>query len=249
MTLRERKNGSLVCQKWFEAGSFPSFSHYEKLVFHGFYDFETLIRFLSKTKRKYLNLEFRNCDLRKFPNLLSVTEKIHSLSFVDCEFSVTLVELFASCRNLEEFHYQNNNKDWSSSAHNSGSFDEIFNSFLREQFVNKNLKIFRLCTLYAGFRDYHIRPIFQMFPNIQQLTLKVPTYSFYVNSSSTELSFSSIIREIILLKHQLKKLCIYSFEPQLRLLVPHNFTRLLFILSLNLCCLYQNCLKHYVEAH
>lgn len=232
MSLRDRLNASLVCKRWHEAGSFPLYSRNEKLVFRGFQNFETLLLFLLKTKRKFLNLEFHRCELNSSSNLLLMADKIRYLSFIDCEFGLTLpVEIFTKCVNLYEFHYKNDNDN--ALLYTRPSLKcfsrQVIETLEEMHFVNENLKILRLRTFSADkdMTSHNIRSIFKIFPNIKQLTFSVPHLSYYNdNISPNEFSFATVIQEIISLKHTLETLKIFALEPQLRSLALHNFTRL-----------------------
>lgn len=224
MSLRERLNASLVCEEWYEASRFSLYSNNEKLVFRGFHEnLETLMSFLFKTRRKFLNLEFQGCDLlSNFSNLLLIADKIHYLSFVNCMLSSTVkIELFTKCVNLYEFHCK-------SFRPNSNYFNrQIIETLEKRRVVNEKLKILRL----PGFASdtdmtsHDIRSIFKVFPNIKQ-------FAFVVNSplQPNEYFFDIFIQEIISLKHKLEKLKILVTDPECQSLVPHNFTRLFSLL-------------------
>lgn len=230
MSLRERLNASLVCQEWHEAGSYPIFSSNEKLVIRGCQNSEKLLGFLYDTKRKTLNLEFRDCKLCSYTTLLAFAYKIRYLSLMDCEICISgLVDILVSCTNLNEFNFNEDHRIRYSRPVLS-SVGEKFVQLLEvthSQFVNENLTTFSLAIVVTDMTPRSIRSLFKMFPNITRLTFRVSLLTYYIddNPYQEEFKFSSVIQEIISLKNSLQQLKIYAYEPQLRSLALHDFTR------------------------
>lgn len=223
LSLRERRNASLVCNKWYQAASFPTYSLNEKLVFRGYQNVDILLSFLSHTKREFLNLEFHGCEFNidNPSNLLSLTEKIHSLNFMDCTLSVPFAsQLLSQCHYLNEFHIGGKFKI----IKDSNFIRELVESLFKKQFVNENLKVLHMNVNTSNLTDDKKELLLNMFPNIKNPKFQEITCShFYIDYVSC---ISSLLERIILMKDTLETLKIFCCEQRMQLLVPHNFTRL-----------------------
>lgn len=196
----------------------------EKLVFCGYEDFERALLLLSETRREFLNLEFHGCRFRDSSNLLSISEKIRSLSLTDCKLSDDfLSQLFIQCNHLKEFHCVPVPDD-------SCCILEFIRPLAQKGFINENLEtlIMNLDGSLFEVENERVESLFNMFPNLKNM----PLFELRWWVSSDEFSFS-VAQRMISKKHTLETLDTVGYENHLQLLESHNFPRLVLLLFLN----------------
>lgn len=111
LPLWARNDARLVCRKWFDILNTKSILCTEKLTLLGcVYGTYTVIKVLSKSRRRLLNLEFSEFHFDEYPIKFwkKHGSKIHTLIFSDCTVNnETVYELLTHCKNLFYLSWQN----------------------------------------------------------------------------------------------------------------------------------------------